>query len=49
MYGGGGDSDSDGNVRGGGVGCDLWAKRTNPALDLAFDSYSDSDVFFYMY
>ena len=48
MYGGGGDSDSNGNVRGGRVGCDLWAKRANPALDLASDSYSDSNIFLCM-
>ena len=45
MYGGGGgDGDNDGDVRGGGVGCDWWAKRTNPALDSASDSYSDSEI-----
>ena len=45
VYGGGGDSDSDGGVRGSGVGCDPWAERTDPVLDLASDLYSDSDIF----
>ena len=42
MYGGG--SDGDGDVRGSGMTCDLWAERTNPMLDSAFDSYSDSEI-----
>ena len=48
VYDGGSDSDSDGDVRDGGVGCDLWAKRTDPMLDSASDSYSDSDIFLCM-
>ena len=42
MYGGG--SDSNGDIRGSGMACDLWAKRTNPMLDSASDSYSDSEI-----
>ena len=45
VYGGGGDSNSDGRVRGSGVGYDPWAEKTNPVLDLVSDSYSDSDIF----
>ena len=48
VYGGGGNSDRDGNVRGGGVSCDLWAKRTDPALNSASNLYSDSNVFLCM-
>ena len=44
VYGGSDDGDSNGDVRGGGVGCDWWAERTDPALDLASDSYSDSEI-----
>ena len=49
LYGGGSDGvennkDSNKDVRGGGVSCDTWAKRTDLILDLAFGSYSDSDI-----
>ena len=44
VYNGGGDSDSDSDVGGGGVDCDPWAKSTDPALDLASDSYSESKI-----
>ena len=43
LYGGGGDGVDDG-VRGGGVSNDGWAERTDPALNLASDSYSDSEI-----
>ena len=45
VYGDGGDGDNDGDVRGGGVGCDdWWAERTDPALDSASDLYFDSEI-----
>ena len=44
VYGGGGDGDSDGDVRGGGVGCDWWAERTDPALNSTSDSYSELEI-----
>ena len=44
MYDGGSDSDGDGSVEDGGVGCDIWAKRTNPVLDLASNSYSELKI-----
>ena len=44
VYGSGGDGDNDGDVRGGGVGNDGWAERTDPALNSASDSYSDSKI-----
>ena len=44
LYGGGGADDDDDGVRGGGVGCDWWAERTDPVLDLASDSYSELEI-----
>ena len=47
LYGGGGDNDNDNDVDGvwsGGVGCDWWAERTDPVLDLASDSYSELEI-----
>ena len=45
VYGDGSDGDNDGDVRGGGVGCDdWWAERTNLVLDSASDLYSDSKI-----
>ena len=49
VYGGSGNGNNDGDVRGSGVGCDLWAKRTDPTLDLASNLYSNSDIFLCMY
>ena len=40
VYGDGGDSDGDIGMRGSGMGCDGWAKRTNPVLDLVSNLYS---------
>ena len=45
LYSSSGDGNKNKGMRGGGVGSDYcWAKRTDPALDLASDSYSDSNV-----
>ena len=47
LYGDGGDDDDDDadvGVWGGGVGCDWWAERTDPVLDLASDSYSKLEI-----
>ena len=48
VYGGGGGDDDDMGVRGGGVGCDNWAKRTNPTLDSVSNLYSKLNVFLYI-
>ena len=45
MYGSSGNGNgNDSGVRNNRVGCDSWAKRTDPALDLVSDSYSELDV-----
>ena len=44
VYSGGGDGDGDNGVRGGEVGCDLWAERTDPALDLVSNLYSELEI-----
>ena len=50
LYDGSSNSNNDRGMRGGGVGgADCWAKRANSVLDPVFDSYSDSDIFLYMY
>jgi len=45
LYDSDGDSDGDDDVRGGGVDCDNWAKRTDPVLDSVSDLYSKLDIF----
>jgi len=45
VYGGDSDGDNDDGVSGSGVGGGDWsAKRTDPVLDSASDSYSDSEI-----
>jgi len=45
VYSSGGDGDNDGDISGGGVGGDDWgAERTDPVLDSASNSYSDSEI-----
>ena len=45
MYGSSGDGDKNKSVRGSSMGNDYWwAKRTDPALDLASNLYLDSDI-----
>ena len=43
VYGGGNDDDDD-DVRDDEVGCDVWAKRTNPVLNSVSNLYSELDV-----
>ena len=41
----GGSSDSDiGSMRGGSMGIDSWAKRTDPTLDSVSDLYSELNI-----
>ena len=40
-----GSGDGDGDVRSSGMGCNNWAKRTNPMLDSVSNSYSELDIF----